>query len=699
MELSENAKSTLEKRYYRKDKNGKPIENWEELCKRVAYAIAEDEKEKDIPIFADSYFNIMYNLEFLPNTPTIINAGKKNGQLSACFVLDMEDDMGSILEALTDAAMIHKSGGGTGFNFSKLRPANSIVASSYGTASGPVSFMRMFNGVTEEIKQGGARRGANMAILRVDHPDIIDFINCKKDLSQLNNFNISVAVTNSFMEKVKQNKKYKLINPKDNKVVKEINAKEVFDLIVERAWESGEPGVFFIDTANKNEFYKKIHATNPCGEQPIPPNESCNLGSINVSRFCVNGKFDWKKYVNTVSVATRFLDSVISRNCYPTEAIKKASLETRRIGLGIMGLADLFCMMDIPYGSKDSFDLADKLYSVLWEEANNTSEKLGEEKGICEAMKNAKKPRRNLALTTIAPTGSISIIAGCSSGIEPLFMIGFERNILDGSKMLEMNKYFVDKMGDKFTPKIEKEVCSKMSIQDMKEIPKKIREVFVLASDLSPEKHILMQSKFQRYSDSGVSKTVNMSKDATKEDVAKVYLEAFKLGCKGVTVYRDGSRKNQPMSAIKETSRKKYNRTQTLYGTTERINTSLGKLYLTINRHSQGEPGEVIMNIGKSGADINAFCEGLGRLISTALQHGIPIHKIAHQLNGIKGEEHIIHNNKKYSSILDLVGRMITDQVSEEDNVACLSKCPYCGNRLYQAEGCISCVSCGYSRC
>lgn len=698
IQLSDNAIKTLSKRYFLKDKNGNCIEDWELLCLRVSSFISQDEKEEDKKKWCDIYFDMMYNLRFIPNTPTIVNAGKKDGQLAACFVLPIEDDIKSIMKTLTDTVIIHKSGGGTGFNFSKLRPKNSRVNTTSGVASGPVSFMKMYNAATEEIKQGGARRGANMAILRIDHPDILEFINCKSDQGKFNNFNISVAITDKFMESLKNKSSYKLISPIDGSVVGELKAEDVFNKIVENAHNNGEPGLFFIDTANHSNCYGEINATNPCGEQPLRDYEACTLGSMNISAYVNNGTFNETLFRDDVSKATRFLDSVISLNCYPIEEIKKSHLETRKIGLGIMGLADFFIKMNVVYGSNESYSLAENIYKILNDVSKKTSAVLGREKGICDACKSLGIERRNLYTTTIAPTGSISIIAGCSGGIEPLFMIGFVRNILDNDKLKEFHMIFREMMGDKLTPEIENKIIGISSIQNVLEIPNKIKRLFVTASDVTIEQHIKMQSIFQKYSDSGVSKTINMSKVATKDDVRNAFLSAYKLKCKGITVYRDGSRDNQPMAGKESeyAERKKFNRTKIMSGTTEKIDTTLGDLLLTINNHAYGEPGEVIINIGKSGLDIHGFSEAIGRLISVMLQHGVPAHKIGRQLKGIQGEDAIFYDGKKYTSILDLIGCRLSSVIKKEKSFA---PCPVCGEKMYKAEGCSTCLSCGYSRC
>ena len=700
-QLSDNAIITLNKRYFLKDKEGNIVENWKGLCRRVAKAIALDEDKEDVTTWAKVYSDLIEGLYFIPNTPTLMNAGKKGGQLAACFVLGIEDNMVSIMDTAKDAALIHKSGGGTGFDFSNLRPSDSIVSTTAGTASGPVSFMEMYDGITEKVKQGGTRRGANMGILRVDHPDILKFIDCKQNVDEITNFNISIAITDDFMKAVKDNKEYDLIDPKTKQVVKKLNAKTVFNKIVDNAWQTGEPGLFFIDTANKTNGYGIIYATNPCGEQPLRNNEACNLGSINLVKFIDSaGNFLWDIFIDCVSTAVRFLDSVISMNNYPLDIIKKTHAETRKIGLGVMGFADALIKMGIEYGSQESFDFADKMFGLLTRQSKLTSELLGKEKGVCVAS----KKYRNYWTNTIAPTGTISIIAGCSSGIEPNFSVAFLRKILDGETLVEINPVFKELMeqeGVEITKEMEEELLSASSLKDVKGVPTKIKKLFKTASDVTPTEHVQMQAVFQKHSDSGVSKTINMDESAKKSDVAKAYFQAWETGCKGITVYRDGSRPNQPMSNKKEErNRKTFNRTTTMSGSTEKIRTPLGNLYLTINNHAHGEPGELILNIGKTGADIRSFAECIARLVSVALQYGMPPHKIAEQMMGLKGEEYIMHDEKRYLSIPDVIGRKLNQATKEKtkDKDIAMQKCPMCQGKLYQAEGCKTCL-CGYSKC
>ncbi|MBW2984504.1 vitamin B12-dependent ribonucleotide reductase [Candidatus Woesearchaeota archaeon] len=548
--LSANALKVLKERYLARDKRGKLIETPEHMFRRVARNIASaDSKETE-----DTFYEMMFNLEFLPNSPTLMNAGRELQQLSACFVLPVEDSMDGIFETVKNTALIHQSGGGVGFSFSKLRPRGDIVKSTGGIASGPLSFMEVFNASTEVIKQGGKRRGANMGILRVDHPDILDFITAKEQEGVLNNFNISVAITDKFMKAFERNSNYELINPRSRKVVKKISARKVFDLIVEMAWKNGEPGIVFIDRMNEYNPTPKLgefESTNPCGEVPLLPYESCNLGSINLSKVVKGRAIDWSRLKTTVKNAVQFLDNVVDKSRFPLDMITRMVRSNRKIGLGIMGWADMLIQLGIPYGSAQSFKLAEKLMKFVREEARNASRELAKQRGVFPNYKSSifakkKLKLRNATLTSIAPTGTISLIAGCSSSIEPLFAISYIKKTPD-FELLELNPLF-EKYAKKqgiLSKKLMADIAKKGSLQGMKGIPDKLKKLFVTAHDIKPEDHVRMQAAFQKYTDNAVSKTVNLAFDATKKDVEAVFKLAYKLGCKGVTIYRDKSRKEQ----------------------------------------------------------------------------------------------------------------------------------------------------------
>ncbi len=742
--LTSNTEVVLKKRYYRKDGDGKNLEDARSMFWRVASAIAEQETKYSAspwsaPDLAVEFYNIMTSWKFLPNSPTLMNAGTNLGQLSACFVLPIGDSIEEIFDAVKYAAMIHKSGGGTGFSFSRLRPRESRVGSTGGVASGPVSFLRIFNTATEQIKQGGTRRGANMGILRVDHPDIIDFIRAKEKEGEFNNFNLSVGITEAFMQAVEADEEYALINPASKKEKGRLRAKDVFDLLVRKAWESGDPGIVFLDRINKDNPTPKqgeIESTNPCGEQPLLPYEACNLGSINLSAFHKPGRnisdsdptkdVNWEDLGKTVHLAVRFLDNVIDASQFPLDRISEVVHQNRKIGLGVMGFADLLYQLKVPYNSEQGLELGEKLMAFVNDQAHLASQKLAEERGAFPSFSDStyaekqQGPYRNATVTTIAPTGTLSIIAGCSSGIEPLFALCFTRNILDGEKLVEINPHFESAL--KFTgagsPELMESIVAKGSIKHMDFLPEELRRVFVTAMDIDPIWHLRMQSVFQRHTDNAVSKTVNLPHSATIEDIHNIYMSAYKEDCKGVTVYRDGCKSVQVLAtgeAQKKQDEKNGSaetpkgvvrkRPDIVQGFTQKIQTGLGDMYLTVNE-VDGKPFEVFATIGKSGRSITAKAEAIGRLVSLALRSGVEVRDIVSQIKGIGGEHPVFQKKGLLLSIPDAIAwvlerRYLRGQKVEVGNGNGLERnqCPDCGEDLVYQEGCHICQACGYTRC
>lgn len=905
-ELTENAKITLKQRYLLKNEKGEVIETIPEMYDRIAGAIAEAENNYNKENYSkqkENFHDMMADLYFLPNSPTIMNAGKEDGQLSACFVLPIEDSMDSIFETLKKTALIHKSGGGTGFSFSRIREKDAIVKTTGGIASGPISFMKIYNAATEEVKQGGcfikgtliqtfdgpkaieslhegdlvysynkdnnswsyepcskpwmtkaeaevktmvlesgdriiatpdhpfmiykdngkefakleglkkgdtlvsysgdvrvkeikdhnpedvwnvevptnhtyavylpnlkdgvvvsnSRRGANMGMLRVDHPDILEFIDCKTVDGVLNNFNISVALTDVFMEAVKEDKEYDLISPKNNRVIKSIRARDVFDKLVNNAWNNGEPGIFFIDRANQYNPTPKegdYESTNPCGEQILLPNESCNLGSINLANFVIeDGKgfkdrWNWYKSLdgNTdfisvetllgrvidfnllkfiVENAVRFLDDVIDVNCFPFKEIEQQTKRNRKIGLGIMGFAELLLKIGVPYNSELGRKVAEALMKFISNTAINASIKLARVRGTFPTYEDSTwklmdAKMRNATVTTLAPTGTISLIAGTSSGIEPYFSFAYERHILDGKTLLERNELLAEVLkeyGIYSDELIKKIVNNHGMLKGIEEIPEEIRSVFISAHEISPKDHILMQAAFQKYVDNAISKTINFTNDATKEDIYNAFMLAYDSGCKGTTVYRDGSRSTQVL--VTSSSEKKdeendsnidvYNRPKKLYGSTKTINIGCGKILVTVNHDNNNKVKEVIITSGKGGG-CHAQSEAIGRLISISLRASVDINEIIHQLRGIrcdackkKGLDGIscpdaigryIEEEQKYldGEEIHIIPPVFKEETAEEpENVS--NKCPQCGAQLAHESGCVKCYNCDYSKC
>ncbi len=819
LQLSDNATTVLERRYLIKDDHGNPVEQPEDLFWRVARTIAAADarygaSQGAVEAVAEAFYELMATRLWMPNSPTLMNAGRPLGQLSACFVLPVDDSLSNgesgIYDTLRHMALVHQSGGGTGFSFSRLRPTRDVVRSTMGVASGPVSFMTLYDASTEVVKQGGTRRGANMGILRIDHPDILAFISCKDDTTEITNFNISVAVTTEFMEAVRQGKDYDLIHPRTGEVVGQLAAPEVFAKIVHGAWKTGEPGVFFVDEANRYNPVPQLgsyEATNPCGEQPLLPYDVCNLGSINVGLFVNNGQVDWDGLRRAVHLCTHFLDNVIDVNRYPLSEIRDLAQQIRRIGLGIMGWADFLVKLGVPYNTDGSIELACKLMRFVDEESKVESERLASQRGVFPAWDEsiwgpdescARDPEgkrihpmrklRNCNLTTVAPTGTISIIAGCSSGVEPLFAVAFMRNQA-GTLMPDVNEEFVTvaKAEGWHSDELIQKIAESGHIH-FDEVPEKWQRVFVTAHDVTPEWHIRMQAAFQEFTDSAISKTCNFPHEATEDDVREIYQQAYELKCKGVTVYRDGSREMQVLSTgstAREVQRQKDGRTverrpsdevtelratiaeleaeltrtrkllheteaeylqrrakrsrpELLRGSTRRVETPLGTLYVTITEDDKGQPFEMFMTLGKAGGALMADVEAVGRLISLALRSGIPLKAIHRQLRMISSDRVTGLGPNKVLSVPDAIGiaiekwmqekqgiqqELLAGARSEDGSVVSVGRtavagargemleltlrdadqhagaCPDCGSQLEFAEGCVKCHLCGYSEC
>ncbi len=762
--VTSNAKTVLERRYLKKSTEGECIETPEELIRRVSKNVASAEallqSNEDVEAVGEEFYKMISALEFMPNSPTLMNAGRELQQLSACFVLPVEDSIGSIFEAVKNTALIHKSGGGTGFSFSRIRPKNDIVSTSHGFASGPLSFLKVFNEATDAINQGGFRRGANMGVLRVDHPDIIDFIRLKSEDKTISNFNISVGVTGEFMEALFKNEDYNLINPHDGENQRKLRAKEVFDLIVEMAWKNGEPGLVFLDVINRSNptpMLGDIESTNPCGEQPLLPYEACNLGSINLGKMVLGGEVDFKKLRSTVRKAVHFLDNVIEVNRYPLPEIEKMCKGNRKIGLGVMGFADMLIQMGIPYNTESAVETARNVMNAIRTDSHEMSRELAEKRGSFLNFedsifnKNGCKAMRNATVTTIAPTGTISIICGASSGIEPIFAVSYIRNVMDKTHMVEVNPFFkrIAKRYEFYTDELMEEISATGSVQGNDQVPEPVQRLFVTSHDIDPKWHVRIQAAFQEFTDNAVSKTVNFPYEATKKEVREVYEMAYQMGCKGVTVYRDGSRKDQvlnisgvndeeeetPVKSAKPLSRKPgfgatEPRPSLIDGCTVRMKTGCGNLYVTINEDKNGEPFELFNHIGKAGGCAASQSEAIGRLISFAMRSGSDVEPIIQQLKGISCHSHVWGEQGKILSCSDAIGKaleryVLTKRRSGVKGVAAAvnkgeaetdpetskkmrikskglmvrGACPVCGGILAHEEGCVTCHSCGYSEC
>lgn len=769
MPISENARAVLERRYLIRDEHGEAVETVDELFHRVADAVAAADvrfdPQADVADTARSFYRMMTELDFLPNSPTLMNAGRPLGQLSACFVLPVADSMEDIFDAIKNAALIHKSGGGTGFSFSRLRAKGSTVNSTGGVASGPISFMKVFNAATEAVKQGGTRRGANMGILRVDHPDILEFITCKNDTKEITNFNISVGLTESFMEAVESDGSYELVDPASRRVTGRLNAREVFEAIVRSAWQTGEPGILFLDRLNKDNpcpGQGEIESTNPCGEQPLLPYEACNLGSINLVRHLrrtgTGYALDRAKLEQTIRTAVHFLDNVIEVNQYPLPEIDAMTKKTRKIGLGIMGFADMLLYLGIPYDSDEGVAMASQVMELVQTIGHQESQRLAQVRGpfplFAESVYRDGAPLRNATVTTIAPTGTLSIIAGVSSGVEPVFAYAYYRNVMDNTHLIETNQILRDKLTELglYSDELTRQIIEHGSLAHVEGIPEAVKRVFVCAHDVSPIWHVKMQAAFQQFTDNAVSKTVNFPNSATQEEVAEVYRLAYELGCKGTTIYRDGSRDEQVLNigvdkAKQETalpdhvekllesgcdstacllrsgSIKPRPRPDVTMGYTEKVKIGCGNLYITVNYDEQGVC-EVFTNTGRAGG-CPSQSEATARLMSVALRAGVDSDELIRQLKGIRCPSTIRQQGMAVTSCPDAIakaiekvmqasktnqippcpppmgsgrkGRPAPDMTPAESKLA--KYCPECGAQLEHEGGCVTCRNCGYSKC
>ncbi len=777
-DMSENAIKVLEKRYLKK-LDGKPAEKPIDMFRRVANNIAQADARygatpAKVAKTEEEFFQLMATRDFLPNSPCLMNAGRDFQQLSACFVLPVEDSIEGIFETIKHQAIIHQSGGGTGFSFSKLRPKGSLVKTTHGVASGPVSFMRIFNLATEIVKQGGTRRGANMGILRIDHPDVLQFIKLKEDLNEMKNFNVSVAVTEKFMQALAKKESYDLIDPHTNLPIGKQDAQQIWDLLVHHAWLTGDPGVLFVDRANETNPAKHVEtleATNPCGEQWLAAYDSCNLGSISLQRFVKrtkagNATVDWPRLKKAVNQATHFLDNVIDMNRYPIPQIAEKTLSNRRIGLGVMGFADFLIELEIPYNSKEGQAMGKKTMKFIQDAVFEASSALGKTRGNFPNYPGSEYekrgiPMRNVARTTIAPTGTISMIADCSSGLEPLFAVVFTKTVMDGTSLVYVHPTFeaIAKKEGWYSKELMEKIAYEGSIQSFKEIPEKWKKAFVTASDCSPEDHVRMQAAFQEYVDNAISKTVNFPFTATEADVRKVYNMAYELGCKGVTIFRDGCRDEQVLTTGKTVLNNSQKvpvvppqitpvvvaptgdglaprtRPEVLKGTTYKVNTPYGSLYITINDDEQNRPFEVFATIGKNGGFFAAQSESICRLVSLSLRAGVSPEEIVDQIKGIRGPDVSWHDGGQILSLPDAIAKILEKHITRDQqkldlkldepvqavaapsvapvvsngnvykrknsiaNTGYAPACPDCGTMLAIEEGCMKCHACGFSKC
>ncbi len=745
---SEPALRVLRERYLSRE-GGEVTETPEEMCWRVARAIAAAEMRfgrspAAAAEVAAAFYDMMVDGYFLPNSPTLMNAGKGNQlQYSACYVLPVGDSMEEIFDSVKAAAIIHQSGGGTGFAFSRLRPKNDFVRSTGGRASGPVSFLRVFNSATEAVKQGGTRRGANMGVLRVDHPDIVEFIECKLD-GGMTNFNISVAATDAFMDALARGADYDLVNPRTGLVAGRLSAREIFERIVRAAWRTGDPGLVFIDRINRSPANPTpevglIEATNPCGEQPLLPFEACNLGSVNVAKFVRERggqpEIHWDELERVARLAVRFLDDVIEVNPYPLPAIDVMVKANRRIGLGVMGWADLLFTLGIPYDSDQALDLAGRLMAFVEEKGHDQSGKLAEERGPfpnwSRSIYRDGRSLRNSTVTTIAPTGTISMIAGCSSGIEPVFALAFEHRVKgpDGERVLPFVSETFERLGRRrgfYTEALMAEVARRGSLHGLAGVPDDARAVFKTAHEIDYTWHVRHQAAFQRHTDNGVSKTINLPREATTDDVANAYLLAWEESCLGITVFRDGCKGSQVLTAglreeaasdLETTERGVKPRPHSLVGRTYRMETPIGTAFITVNDTEAGDPFEVFVQVGKAGTDTMAVAEALGRLVSLALRLPSPLsaerrlEEVINQLSRIGGGQPTGFGAAKVLSLPDALARTLGEHIGQPRRDAASGAsaaglrrvgdlCKECGQAtvIYE-EGCRKCLSCGYNEC
>ena len=774
--LSDNAIEILEKRYLKKDANGKASEKSEAMFERVAKHIAEADanygaSKDEMKKTEMEFYNTMVDLDFLPNSPTLRGAGRSIHQLSACFVLPIDDTMEGIFGALKNMALVHKGGGGTGFSFGRLRPEGDKVGTTGGVAGGPLSFMQIFNTTAAEVMQGGTRVGANMGILPVHHPDILKFIDAKQDGTSYQNFNLSIAVTDEFMKRLEKNEEYDLINPHHGEKWGKLNAKEVFEKMVHNAWKNGDPGLVFIDKINKDNFTPHlgdIESTNPCGEQPLLPFESCNLGSINLANMIKGNGVDWDHFERIINIAVHFLDNVIDMNKYSVPEIETLSRGNRKIGLGVMGWADMLIRLGIPYNSKEGTDLAEKVMKFLQEKSRKASVEIAKTRGVFPNWEGStwEKKRikvRNAAITTIAPTGTLSMIGNCSGGIEPLFAVAYSKKSLftkEGTAKVE--QFFVNPLFEFYAKKegfwseeLVKKVAKTNSIQDIEEIPAKWRRVFVTSHDIPPEWHLKMQGAFQKYTDNAVSKTINFPNEATIDDVRNAYLLSYKLGCKGITIYRDGSKDMQVFTTeatykdkkspegislgndkeLQKRSLTPRDRPKVTHGITEKVKTGCGNLYVTINFDDFG-PFEIFTAMGKAGGCASSQLEALSRILSFSLRAGLPVEEIIDQMRSIRCPSPIWQDGELILSCSDAISKVLEhhfqadqpklfgnghDKKVEEGkkeekqeflhdlatkqpgasrvNTKTMATCPDCGASLEHKEGCLLCNVCGFSKC